>query len=166
MKAEPIAPIPETSYIYDQEVEKYLKDAVHIEPMALEEEFIRIPSDLAYWNEKYAVSLREYLTAKAERERIEGQLMCDPTFAAELETEIGKRPTVDQLKGGIRNNERYISAQVRERAADTERHRLRGCVDAIGAKRDMLISLGAHHRLEMMGDPIVRRNMADARRGD
>ena len=170
MKAKPIKPsepIPEdTALLNDIEVEKYLKQAVQIEPMALEEEFVRLPADIAYWNERHARSLREYLEAKTERERKLGELMCDPKFFEAVEASLGKKPTVEQLKGAVQSDERYIAAKVRENGADVERQRLRGCMDALGTKRDMIVQLGAHVRLEMMHDPVVRRNMARVRNVD
>jgi hypothetical protein len=160
----PSEPIPEdTALLNDIEVEKYLRDAVRIEPLALEEEFIRLPADIAYWNERHARALREYLEAKIARERTHGELMCDPKFYEHVEVELGKKPTVEQMKGATLSDERYIASKVRENIADVERQRLRGCVEALSTKRDMLISLGAHVRLEMMHDPVVRRNMSRLR---
>lgn len=155
------SPIPaDTVKLYDIEVEKFLKEALIICPEAMEEEFVRVPSDLAYWNERHSDALHEALATKVERERISGELMNDKTFLDDLEEVLGKRPNLDQVKGAIVNDDRYIAAKVAEMGAEVERVRLRGCVDALAAKRDMLISLGAHVRLEMMHDPMLRRQMA------
>lgn len=147
----------------DLPIEDYLKDAIQIVPEALEEEFIRVPADIAYWNERHSVALRQHLEAKIERERIQGELLTDPEFAEELEARLGKKPTVDQLKGGMTTSRRYITARLAEASAEAERARLRGCVEAVASKRDMLISLGAHVRLEMQHDPVLRSRMAGLR---
>ena len=52
-------------------VDAYLYDCVNVEPEALQEEFVRIPADLAYWNERYAQAHREHLLAKLDAERAE-----------------------------------------------------------------------------------------------
>lgn len=159
-------PIPETAVLYDVEIERYLKDAVDICPEALEEEFTRLPADLAYWNERHAVALREHLDTKIERERLVGQLSIDVSFVDALETSLGKKPTVNQIQGAVLQDPRYIAVRTDETLAEVEKIRLRGCVDAIAAKRDMIISLGAHARLEMQHDPILRARMAGLREVD
>ena len=124
---------------------------------------MRVPSDLAYWNERFASALHEFLDAKIARERVLGELLCDPILRDELDEHIGKKATVEQLKGWVMRDDRYLAAKMREMGAEVEKHRLRGCVEAIAAKRDMLISLGAHVRLEMMHDPVLRQRMAALR---
>ena len=158
-------PIPEDQVeLNDVMIERFLKEAIDISPEALEEEFVRVPADLAYWNERYAVSLRMWLSAKVERERIMGELLCDPLFIEELEEKLQKKkPSVDQIKGAILNHKSYITARISEAANEAEKTRLRGCVDAVASKRDMLISLGAHVRLEMQHDPVLRSRLAGMR---
>jgi len=73
---------------------------------------------------------------------------------------VGKKPNLDQLKGAALCSQRYIDAKAREATAESERHRARGRVDALSTKRDMLISLGAHIRLELLRDPAVRKRMS------
>lgn len=167
MKAKPKSEdeIPEdgTAMLHDLEVDAYLKRAVHIEAVALEDEFVRLPSDIAYWNERHSIALRAYLDAKMDRERVLGTLMCDLTLVEELEAYLGKKPTVDQIKGRVLSDPKYDAAKRKENRTDQERTRLRGAVEALATKRDMLISLGAHVRLEMMHDPIVRRNLSRLR---
>ena len=41
---------------------------------------------------------------------------------------------------------------------EAEKTRVRGICDSIAAKKEMLISLGAHIRSEMEGDPMLRRD--------
>lgn len=146
------------------EVESYLAESVELEPLALEEEFIRMPADLAYWNERHAAALRRSLIAKMERERVEAVLLCDAQFAEDLASELAKKAaSMEQLKAAVKMAPEYLNARKAEIRTEVERVRLRGVVDAIAAKRDMLISLGAHVRLEMANDPALRKRMAESR---
>lgn len=163
---------PAKAMLRDIEVESFLKEAIDVDPEFLSEEFVRIPADLAYYNERYSRALGAYLEAKAERERIAGELSISPKFIKDLtdkineyneEDEKPKRPTVDQLKAAVLNDPAFIEARLIETRADAERTRLRGCVDALATKRDMVVSLGAHVRLEMQHDPVVRSRMAAMR---
>lgn len=140
---------------------EYLARATKIDPLQLQDEFVRAPSDVAYWNDRYADAIAEYLVTKIERERIVGMLMTDAGLADELELRLEKKPTVDQLKAYVNTKEEYLEARGREARADAEQKRMRGVVEALSTKRDMLISLGAHIRLEMQQDPLLRRTARD-----
>ena len=84
------------------------------------------------------------------------ELLSDPDIVAALETRLGKKPSVDQLKGEVLNLDEYRDVKSHEIRAEVERSRIRGVLDAILAKRDGLISLGAHIRAEMRHDPTIR----------
>ena len=53
----------------DKTRDEYLAECVVINDFALDEEFIRMPADMAYWNARYADALRNYLLAKLDHER-------------------------------------------------------------------------------------------------
>jgi hypothetical protein len=73
------------------EVPDFYADCLQIEPLALDEEFIRCPADIAYWNERYSDALNAFLLAEAEYERLEGVLWIEyrerGRLAAESEEE-------------------------------------------------------------------------------
>ena len=137
------------------DVDKYLMDCVALEPMALEEEFIRLPADLAYWNNRYAEVYRYWLerkliTAKLSAER-KGELRAEMLIDA-------KRVTISEVEDALTVDPGYQQAMAKQNAADAEKVRLHGVLDAIRTKRDMLISLGAHMRAEMQRDPLIRHS--------
>lgn len=137
-------------------VERYHAECVEIDPDGLDEEFIRTPADLAYWNERVTLAVEERERAKVERERVEGALMINPEFLEAIERLVGKKPNLDQLKGAIAQDAGYKEAKRREIDAEVEKTRCKGVVDALVTKRDMLISAGAHIREEMRQDLRLR----------
>lgn len=135
------------------ELEDYLRECVGIDPLQINEEFIRIPGDLAYWNAKYARALRKYLTLKVDldiqRARLEPMLR-------KVIIDGGGKPTVDQVKAQIEQHDDIISLRYQLVDAEVEKNEVFGSLDAIRSKKEMLVSLGAHLRAEMGGDPLIR----------
>ena len=144
--------------------------AVHIEPLALSEEFARVPSDIAYWNEVYAQSYHVWLELKLARERTWAQLYQEKQSFLLTLGKSGKGPTVGEIEAEVTQAPEYLEVRSREIQAEAEKIRSYGMVDALRSKRDMLISLGAHQRAEMEHDPVIRERRIDnavstARRG-
>ncbi len=138
------------------ELAEELLDAVRIEPTVIEEEFIRLPGDMAYWNERFAMATHDYLDAKATREKLWGELLNDSAIFDALAKRLGKKPSVDQLKGEIETLDQYVGARQLENTAKADVARTRGNVDCVIAKKEMLISLGAHIRAELNRDAMIR----------
>ena len=138
-----------------------VRDAVAIEPLAIEEEFIRLPADLAYRNEMYASAYRRFLVAKHEADRTYSRLMME--HRATLEASNDKRPTEGAIKASVENDPDWDLAQRRLIDAEVGKISAYGVVDAIRTKRDALISIGAHIRAEMGGDPSTRARHRGAR---
>lgn len=166
----------------DEEIQEYLRACVDIEPLALEEEYVRVPSDLAYWNGQFADAVRALSQAKFAREqtyarrRIElrEELMAaahDVYEAARdaAETEAEKKkvrlksPTVDDIDSAVVSDPEYAEAKQAEIEAESRKARMYGVVDAVRTKRDMLVQMGADRRVEMQGDPILRQEARAAR---
>ncbi len=131
----------------------YLDDCVKIDDMVLDEEFIRLPADLAFWSARYAESVRAYLLAKLEADKAKAKAHLRIKAEAELE---GRKMTVPDLEANVQIDPDYLDAAVALIEADIERKKLQGCVDAVHAKKDMIQSLGAKLRTEMERDPMVR----------
>jgi hypothetical protein len=133
-----------------------LRASVDIDPADLNEEFIRAPGHIAYWNQQYADAHREHGVAKIEYDRAWAQLYCQ--LRADFE---GRKPaiTVDALKAMVDQDPDIYEKQMQVVVTDAERIRLRGIVDAVVAKKDMLQSLGAKLREEMRGDPVLRNQL-------
>ena len=141
----------------DSNPDSYLRDCVRIEPLAIQEEYVRLPADLAYWNAQYADAQREHLMAKVEYEVIDRELY--PVVRQELEAG-GQRVTEKMIEAGIGQSGVWVDAKKRVAEADALKAKMYGVLDAVRTKRDMLISLGAHLRAEMQHDPTLREHSA------
>lgn len=147
------------------ELEQRVRECTDIFPEAIQEEYVRLPSDLAYWNKQYAEAQRVELKAKARAKRARA----DAQLRIRQEAADDGRKMTDK----IAEAETEIDADVAEAEdfyadAVADRSRLYGVVDAVRAKKDMLVSLGAHVRAELEGDPSLRaeaRNRRVARDG-
>ena len=137
--------------------EKDVRSATTIEPLQIAEEYVRMPGDLAYWNGQYADAQEGYLRAKLRREEGEARTRLRVRGEAELE---GKRVTESHVDALVSTDPDYLAVSEQEIAAEVLKVKVIGVVDAIRAKRDMLISLGAHLRMEQ--DPQVNK---DRKRG-
>jgi len=147
-------------FLQEIEVDAYLADTVQIEPLALEEEFIRLPADLAYWNERYSQAVRAFLISKIEVER------CGARLHLEVRTRLmgvavpegakSKGPTVADIEAAVESEPELQAARMRALDAEVDKVRLQGVLDAVRAKRDMLVQLGARARIEMEADPVIR----------
>jgi hypothetical protein len=141
----------------DVEISDYLKECVDLLPELLSEEFARMSADYAYWNERYAEANRRELSAEWERDR---------TYAAtylrrklELE-EAGKKAPEATVDAEVRTSKEYGAAVEAHIEAKAEREHLRGVLEALRTKREMLVSAGAHQRQEMQGDVAMRDRAA------
>lgn len=169
----------------DLGVHEYAIECVDLEPLSLEEEFVRLPADLAYWNAKLSQTAAEYQRAKFHREQVAGrlhvelreELMVAAREAAEEAAEEAlatnpdkkpprisiKSPTVDDIKSAVVLHEEYVGARELEIEKEQEKSHEYGIVDAIRCKRDMLVQIGANRRAEMQGDPQLRTETRDVR---
>lgn len=143
----------------EAEIDHYMWQCVEIEPLVINEEFVRVPSDMAYWNERFASVFRHWKECKAKRERVwserlfglrrDLELESERKAAASLLTAPKFKLTVDMVEAAVHRDEQYQQAVDREIAAESEKVRLYGVLEAIRAKRDMLVSLGAQMRAEL-----------------
>jgi hypothetical protein len=140
----------------------FLRECVTILPEDIQTQFEEIPGQLAYWNAQYGKALRAHLNAeidvKVTRARVYNQLI-DGAIAAG-----GKKPTEEHLKALVEANEDYIQMQYASADAEAKKNDLYGKLDAIRSKKEMLVSLGAHLRAEMGGDPLIRETAGARRR--
>lgn len=144
------------------EVEDALADAVRIEPVALQEEFVRLPGDLAYWGARYSDAYRAATMAELDRKRVFAKLRL--SWRARLQAQ-GKeggsgRVTDSMVDAQVEVDDEYQGALLREAEAEVERERTKLALDAVRAKRDMLLGLGGIVRDAMRGDPQVREEQA------
>lgn len=142
------------------EVEKFLKDSVDVEPTLLQEEFVRLPADMAYWNERYSKAMKEHLMGKLNVDRLYAMLQIEmrETLLAE-----GQKTTEALVSARIEVHPKYQEARLALVSAEAEAARLKGVLEAVRAKREMIVSLGAHLRVELQHDPIIREHMRGKR---
>lgn len=141
--------------------DEFLRDAVSIDPLALNSEFIRLPADIAYWGERYASIFQEYSLLKAKRETLYSQLYVE--IGWKIAERTGKKATVAEVEAEVTGDENYLNAKTAEIIAESEKVRLYNALEALRTKRDMLISLGAQIRLEQQNDPIIRERARQSR---
>lgn len=134
-------------------LDEYLTDCVKIEPLALEEEYIRLPADLAFWNDRYAKAVETYLQAKHDSDTMYAKLLI--IHRATLQNQ-GVKVTESIVEATILQDQKWLDVEQKRIGAEAAKARLSGVLDAVKTKRDMLISLGAHIRAEMERDPQVR----------
>jgi hypothetical protein len=149
----------ETKLLRDIEVDAYLVDCVKLDPIALDEEFIRLPGDLAYWNEKYAQAIRAHLHAKHDADKTRAAVMLE---IREEAASTGVKMTVADVDARVTIDERVSEADIALVEAEAAMKHARVRCEAVMAKRDMLQSLGAKIRAEM-SDPVVREQFAGRR---
>lgn len=145
----------------DKDLQEYLEKSVAIDPDTINNEFCRVPGDLAYWGQQMAVSLEEWKRAKLNRERTEAEL-----FMRQREILISsgvKRPTVSDIESAVQLNPDYEDVKLVEIEAEARYIHMKNNFVAVLAKKEMLQSLGANLRAELERDPVTRDTMASAR---
>jgi glycine/D-amino acid oxidase-like deaminating enzyme len=139
--------------LYDRDVDEITYRAATIDDLAIDEEFVRLPGDLAYWNARHADALRAYLLAKLELESVEARVQI--ASREELFGEMS-RPTEAAIHARVVVDALYVAARRALLETEVEKVRLVGICEAVRAKKECLISLGANLRAEMQGDPSLR----------
>lgn len=139
----------------------YLRECARINPEDIQTEFERIPGQLAYFNAQYAGALNAHLVAEIDVKVTRARVY---TAVREAMIAKGGKPTEEYMKALIESNEDYIEQQYIASAAETKKNDLYGKLDAIRSKKEMLISLGAHLRAELGGDPLIREQAGARRR--
>lgn len=133
--------------IHDEEFEDLLVQSVTIDDENLSSEFSRVSSDVAYWSRRLARLEADLIRAKAALKKVEADGYC---FAMEhLTNATGKRPTQKYLEAYVETMPEVQEAHEAIARVTEARTEARGYVDAISAKRDMLVQLGANRRQEL-----------------
>jgi hypothetical protein len=138
---------------------KFLRESTGVDPLQLQPEYVRLSSDLAAWNARYADALDSYLEADMALDTTEARLYIE---WRERLLDEGSKSTESVLKARVGTDPRYTAARLAMINAEVQKVRVQGVVRAIEAKKEMLISLGAHVRKEMEGNPKIREQQRDA----
>lgn len=132
---------------------------VGVDGAALDQEFQSYSATLSFWGARYAEAISNAAEAEERLKDIEAEVF--------IELRDQKAGTVEEIKAKVRQDRRVVT--MRRMAMQTESRRARyqhKVMAALYAKKEMLISLGAHRRAELGGDPLVRRAIKDERRNE
>ena len=125
---------------------EYLNICVGVDHSSLSDEYMRLPADYAFWNEKYAAVYAEYLQRKSMSEQTKSRRRME---LREVLVASGEKVSEARLDSEVSQDEEYIAARFAEIDIEAKMKYLHGILDVLRTKRDMLISLGAHQRAEM-----------------
>jgi hypothetical protein len=142
-----------TKHLHDMTLDAYLHDCVTLVPEALQEEFTRVSPDMAYWSRKYSEAHKNFLQAKVAAKRMRALVYIDQREAL-LSGNV--KVTEALIEAKVETDIRVQEADDRLIVAEVERAEADGAMEAVRAKKDMLISIGAHVRAEMGYDPVIR----------
>ena len=117
-----------------------------IDEMQLQDEYVRLPSDFAYFSELYADSKKAFAETKLERDLTRSRLRM---IARETIEVSGKRATESMVDCAVESDPAWLEVKTKEIECEAEVARIYGVLEALRTKRDMLIQLGAQARAEM-----------------
>ena len=124
----------------------YLQMCTGVDHTQLSAEYMRLPADYAFWNEKYAAVYATYQKRKSYTEQTKSRRKME---LREVLISTGDRVSEARLDSEVAHDDEYVSARLLEIEAEAKVKYLYGVLDVLRTKRDMLISLGAHQRAEM-----------------
>src|ERR1019366_3237278 len=122
----------------DDKLRAYAQDCCKILPEAIQEEFIRMPADLAFWNERTADALRAHLLAKLAQDETHARLYI---HHRERMAAAGHKSTEQQVENAVDTDPEMHEANLRFVDTKVDYERVRGVVGAVSTKKDMLMSL-------------------------
>lgn len=140
----------------DAATDLFVPGITHIDPVLIQNEYIKLPAHLARANAVLVSRTEDYLHAKHAFEKTEAQI------SIEMREIASGKMTVNAVRDQVLVDKRYELAHLVLIDAEIEMRRVRAVVDAIHAKKEMLISLGATIRKEL-DDPRIRDQARDAR---
>lgn len=152
-------PQRETVPFQDVEIEKYLAECVALEPLAIQEEFVRLPGDFSYWSERYRQSLITLADAEIAYKQTKARLQ--RTHRERLLA--NGKATEAMVEGAVEEDKEYAQAYRARAVAEAEKEGARLSVEAIRVKKEALVSLGATVRQELENDPVIRKRYAETK---
>lgn len=154
--------------LHDLDLDDYLVECVSIEPAALTEEYVRLPANVAYWSERHARTREALLRAKAAREHTAARVRLEVRERLTLIMPDGnggkaRAPTEATIEAHITLDPDYQQVKLAELEAEVAQLRVAGILEALRAKRDSLVGLGATVRQEMQLEPRIRDEVRHGR---
>lgn len=143
-----MAPKSKPTPVSDKEV----KAAISIEPMAIQEEYCRVPGDLRHYKNLLAEAQMVQDQFELDVERVEGELWEKfRKLSAPGKKDNDDYRTRDETKMAVRGDSARVKAVGRVIAAKEAVAKAWAIVDAVRAKEGMVQSLGADLREDRAG---------------
>jgi hypothetical protein len=143
-----------------------VKRAVAIDQRNIQAEYCSLPSALSLWIFRRVEATKRHRLAELELEVLEENTKIDTRAANQqavresIHDEKGKPTikgaTVDEIDALVATNPMVVKAKREVIDAAEKKERCAGMVEALIAKRDMLIQCGSDIRAEKKGDPSIR----------
>lgn len=124
-----------------------------IDSSLMDVEFANLPGDLARMSELHVEASEAAEMADHELDVLEARLSLDIREHAKL---LGEKPTVDFISAKMKLKPEWQAAKRTSIGRRADEMRAKGVVNSVVSKREMLISLGAHIRAQLQGDPSTR----------
>lgn len=155
-------PIPSAGQV---PLDPYLLDCVCIEPEALTEEFSRLPTDFARWNEVHTAATELALKARLHvtRTRAERRKFYRRNLTLHAQAAHAK-PTESFLEDLVCLDPEVRLSEDALVLAERERTRVRGILSALSRKAEAIQSIGATRRAELSINPDMREKPVTRRR--
>lgn len=145
--------------VRDVQLEEFLVECTTLEPLAIQEEFVRVSGDLSYWGERYRLALIDLTKTEIEYKQVKARLQ--RTHRERLLA--NGKATEAMVEGAVEEDPEYAKVYIARGVAEAEKEALRLDVEAIRTKKEALISMGAIVRQELENDPAIRRRHAEAK---
>ncbi len=138
----------------DDDLKDQVINTLEIRPEIIQDEFCKVPAAIATWAERHANAIGQSLRAEENRKQMEAALYLE--FREEARSG-GTKKTEAEIDASVRTDARFVASKRTEIEAEIYRVKMKGMADAVFAKKDMLVSLGAHIRQEMGGHPRINK---------
>lgn len=142
--------MPRPAQTPESENDSDVKRAVRIQPTAIQEEYANLPAMIHRWLTLLAHAEEQHLLAKLDLKEWEAKERLKIREVAELKGT--KPPTVDAIDAHIEAHEKYRQLSMAIIKTEHDRDEVFATVEALRAKKEMLISLGATMRQEIEGN--------------
>jgi hypothetical protein len=130
-------------------------DVTAIDPAQVQDAFMRLPGEVAHWAAKLAKASRELTLTKARAQMMENRLVA--RVRDEIGASSGRKASLSESERKARSTQQWLEWQTEIARAEEAKVLAKGVLDALTAKRDALISVGASLRAEMNNlDPRIR----------
>jgi hypothetical protein len=149
--------------ITEAELAKYQTECVDVSELALNQEFVRQSADENFWNERCAMAHKAFNDAKAHLDQLKARKQIE--YREVTLPANGKKVTEASVEAYVEIDAEVIGARAKAIDAEVEYKRLWGFRDVLRGKREMILELGAQLRQEMRGDPQLRAEVHEERRG-